>query len=319
MTILDAFSTFKGEELIANDRAQATIDGFWWMIRSFTDVAGNIDTEDITLEVYNEWRRYMNGKHRLTTIHTHVSRFRVFAEWLVEQGWCSLQMKKVKAPRRPKPNPVWLIPSEIDRMVAAATNVRDKAIIDVLFSCGVRNTECRELRRSDVLDKDVHVQHGVKGDENRYVFLSKRAKRHLEMYLQSRTDKSVYLFVTRDGSKIANSSFRYIIANVGRRAGIDPAKCHPHAARHGCGTVLMEKGMHMRGIQDYLGHAFITTTQIYTHPERGNLRTKHAEVFDGEFAGDPQILQQQIIELQRQLKIQKNKINRGRTTALAIA
>lgn len=302
MTILDTFSTFKSEELLANDRADATINGFWWMIRSLTDVVGNIETEDLTLEVVNEWRRFMNDRHRPTTVHTNISRFRVFADWLVEQGYCSLPLKKIKAPRRPKPNAVYLTEAEIDRMVRVATNIRDKAIIDVLFSCGLRNTECRELRREDINDRDVHVRHGVKNDDNRYVFLSKRAHKHLQMYLQSRVDRSAYLFVTRDGKKIANSTFRYIIKCVGERAGIDPVKCHPHAARHGCGTLLMEKNMHMRGIQEYLGHAYITTTQIYTHPERANLRAAHEEIFDGKKPDDPKLLRQQIAELQRKLR-----------------
>jgi site-specific recombinase XerD len=310
MTILDAFSVFKNEVLLANDRSQSYIDGFWWMVRSFTDVAGNIDTEDITLEVYTEWRRYMHDRHRMNTIHTNVSRFKVFADWLVEQGWSSIPMDKVKAPKRPKPNPTYLTAGEIDKMVAAATNIRDKAIIDVLFSCGVRSNECREMRKNDIIDSEVHVQHGVKGDDNRQVRLSKRARTHLQMYLQSRVDSSAYLFVTRTGKKIAGSTFRYIVKNVGKRAGIDPAKCHPHAARHGCGTHLMEGGMHMRAIQDYLGHAFITTTQIYTHPERENVRVKHAEIFDGEFAEDPRVLRQQIMELQQKLKVKSMPLNR---------
>lgn len=306
MTILDAFATFKSEQLLANDYKQTYIDGFWWTIKSLTDVTGNIPVDELTVELYNEWRRAMSERHRPTTIHTHVSHFRVFADWLVDQKMCSLQMKQIRAPKRPKPNPIYLEPEEIDRMIAAAVNVRDRAIIDVLFSCGVRNTECRELRKNDIIEDEVHVQHGAKGDDNRWVRLSKRAKKHLDMYLQSRTDRSVYLFVTRDGQKIANSTFRYIVASVGQRAGIDPAKCHPHAARHGCGTYLMNGGMHMRGIQDYLGHAFITTTQIYTHPERGDLRTKHAEIFDGVHQEDPQALKQQIAQLQRRLKLQKN-------------
>jgi integrase/recombinase XerD len=305
MTILDAFSVFKSEVLIANDRSQSYINGFWWMIRSFTDVAGNIFATDITLEIYNEWRRHMGERHRPNTIHTNVSRFRVFAEWLVEQGWSKLPVDKIKAPKRPKPNPTYLTTEDIDKMVAAAQTIRDKAIIDVLFSAGVRNTECRELRRNDIVEDAVHVQHGSKGDDNRYVRLSKRAKRHLDMYLTSRTDGSVYLFVTRDGKKIASSTFRYIIAGVGKRAGIDPAKCHPHAARHGCATRLMEGGMHMRAIQDYLGHSFITTTQIYTHPERKAVSTKHAEIFDGELTDDPNQLKKQIVELQRQLRMKQ--------------
>lgn len=318
MTILDAFSVFKSEVLIANDRSQSYVDGFWWMIRSFTDVAGNIYTDAITLEIYTEWRRYMHDRHRMSTIHTNVSRFRVFAAWLVEEGWCRLDMRKIKAPKRPKPNPQYLTAGEIDKMVTMAQTVRDKAILDVLFSAGVRNTECRELRRNDIINDEVHVQHGSKGDDNRYVRLSKRAKRHLDMYLQSRTDSSAYLFVTRDGKKIASSTFRYIIANVGKRAGIDPAKCHPHAARHGCGTHLMEGGMHMRAIQDYLGHSFITTTQLYTHPERENIRVKHAEIFDSEIVDDPRILRQQIEDLQRKLKVKNKPANRGDSTGTLV-
>lgn len=281
MTILDAFSVFKSEELFANDRSQTYVDGFWWMIRSFTDISGNIDTEEITLELYNEWRRHMGSKHRTSTIHTNVSRFRIFALWLVEQKLCFISISKVKASKKAKPNPIYWTSEDVSKMVAAAPTARDKAIIDVLFSGGLRNTECRELRKADIIGDQVHVQFGVKNDDNRWVRLSTRAKRHLDMYLASRIDGSAYLFVTRDGHKIANSTFRYIVANVGERAGIDPAKRHPHAARHGCATYLMDGGMHMREIQDYLGHAFITTTQIYTHPERGNINAKHAEIFDG--------------------------------------
>lgn len=277
MTTLEAFSDFSRNYLMARCYSQKTIEGYWWVIKSFIESAGNVDTTEINLEKLSSWVCYMEEvkANKKLTIHTNVSYFRVFVGYLHLKGECQLTKEEIVAPRRPKRRNIkWAPSSRVETMINASGSIRDKAIIAVMFCGAIRNAELRNLKRDDINGLDVRIEHG-KGDEDRTVYMTEQAKGLLDRYLASRVDKSPYLFVTNHGNKIASSTLRYIFAHTSELAGVEHT--NPHQLRHGAGTELMLNGMHMRYIQEYLGHEYITTTQIYTHVEQPDLKLQHAE------------------------------------------
>lgn len=264
MTTLEAFSDFSRNYLMARCYSQKTVDGYWWVIRSFVESAGNIRTEEITYQTYTAWVEHMQNKgNAKLTIHTNVSNFRVFVDYLHLLGLCELHRDAIKAPKRPRHRQVKFAPkNRVEAMIRASQSLRNRAILAVMFSGAIRNSELRNLKRTDVQDRDVYIRHG-KGDEDRVVRLTPVAKTLLDRYIAARMDDSPYLFVTTRGDRIASSTLRYIFKKASADAGVEHTS--PHQVRHGGATELMLGGMHLREIQEYLGHAYSSTTEIYTH------------------------------------------------------
>lgn len=150
------------------------------------------------------------------------------------------------------------------RGVVAGTE-RNTAIVVMLAYSGLRVAELTALERHDVdLEAGtIHVRHG-KGDRERYVPLHAFAAKALTRYLSSRFDESEALIVSRNGTRISTSQVRRIVQAVAREAGIHK-RVTPHKLRHSFATMLLDKGVNLRVVQELLGHASITSTQIYTH------------------------------------------------------
>lgn len=271
MTILEAFSDFSRNYLMVRGYSQKTIDGYWWVIRSFMQSAGNIQTDAITTQTYVAWVEYMHDKgNAKSTIHTNISNFRVFVDFINLLGACELRKDDIKAPKRPKHRNIKYAPKDrVEAMIRASGSIRDRAILAVTFSGALRNAEVRNLRRVDVQGDDIIVTHG-KGDENRSVCLNHIARSLLDRYLASRVDSSPYLFVSNRNDKIASSTLRYIFDKASKDAHVEHT--NPHQLRHGAATELMLNGMHLRSIQTYLGHEYSTTTEIYTHVTHPQLK-----------------------------------------------
>jgi len=170
----------------------------------------------------------------------------------------------MKAPKVGRSLPIVLTKDEIKSLVKNAKNVRDKAIVQTLY-CGLRVSEVVGLERNDIDETNmrINIRHG-KGDKARVVRMSQNLGDLLEKYLAERTDTLPYLFATYDGQrKIGVRAIQRMIKNTAVRAGIDkPVSCHK--LRHSFATHLLESGTDIRYIQALLGHADLSTTQIYT-------------------------------------------------------
>ncbi len=177
--------------------------------------------------------------------------------------------------RKPKKLPVFLNRPELQLALDAVDRLsprgvvagaeRNTAIVVLLAYSGLRVAELVSLDRHDVdLEAGtIHVRHG-KGDRERYVPLHALAAKALTRYLTSRFDDSEALLVSRNHVRISTSQVRRIVQTVAREAGIHK-HVTPHKLRHSFATLLLDKGMDIRIIQELLGHANIASTTIYAH------------------------------------------------------
>jgi len=166
--------------------------------------------------------------------------------------------------------------------------LRDKAILELLFSTGLRVSELVNLQRDSInLKKEEFTVRG-KGDKPRVVFLSNQAKYWLGQYLQKRQDLEKFLFIahdrasksrTEDSCALTSRSVQRLVDKYSRIAGITK-RVTPHTLRHSYATDLLYNGADIRSVQAMLGHASITTTQIYTHVTNQQLREIH-QAFHG--------------------------------------
>ena len=190
----------------------------------------------------------------------------------------------LEAPKLKRALPDVLAVHEIDAMLATLDQsreegLRNKAIIETMFSCGLRVSETVGLKISDIFKQDGFIKVVGKGNKERLVPIGSVAIKFIDLYLEyvrnhqqiKATDVDV-LFLNRRGAKLSRVMIFYIIKKMAAEAGITKS-ISPHTLRHSFATCMVEAGADLRAVQQMLGHESITTTEIYTHLDRDYLRT----------------------------------------------
>lgn len=212
-----------------------------------------------------------------------LSGMRSFFRFLVTAGYITDDPSELlESPRLGDHLPEVLTTAEVDRLEQAIDlekweGQRNKAIIEVLFSCGLRVSELVTLRLSDLyLDEQFIRVHG-KGNKERFVPISESAIKHLRYWFIDRNLMNIkpgeedYVFLNRRGAHLTRTMILIMIKRLGAEAGIDKV-ISPHTLRHSFATALLEGGADLRAIQAMLGHESIGTTEIYTHIDTHMLR-----------------------------------------------
>lgn len=284
---------------IEMNRSPRTLESYGHTLNAFF-AWGNIrHTEDINAEKVREYRIYLNRKMTRfgTTLKKnsqayHAVVLRTFLKYLAKQDVKAFAAEKIEIGRIPDRQVDFLEYDEIERLLSATEGsalktLRDRAILELLFSSGLRVSELIGLDRNHVnLDKEEFSVRG-KGSKLRIVFISPTAKKALETYLAKRTDIDPALFVshgkkgltnrknsTRDTLRLTPRSIQRIVKHYAKKAGI-VKDVHPHTLRHSFATDLLVNGADIRSVQSMLGHSSITTTQVYTHITNERLKEIH--------------------------------------------
>lgn len=188
------------------------------------------------------------------------------------------------APKLRRSLPEVLSVAEIDAMMAAIDHSRpegqrNRAMLETLYSCGLRASELISLRLSNLYLEAGFLRVIGKGNKERLVPIGKEASKQIDLYRQHVRPKVPIqeaardiLFLSRRGSGLSRMMLFNIVRDAAEKAGIRVA-VHPHTFRHSFATHLVERGADLRAVQEMLGHASITTTEIYTHLDRGYLRS----------------------------------------------
>lgn len=191
--------------------------------------------------------------------------------------------KLLEAPKMSRKLPDTLSVEEIDQMIASIDlstpeGVRNKAILETMYSCGLRVSELVNLRISHLYPELGFVRITGKGDKERLVPIGSAALKFIDIYrstirrhLAIAPGNEDMLFLNRRGSKLSRVMIFLVIKDLVKKAGINK-KISPHTLRHSFATHLVEGGADLRAVQEMLGHESITTTEIYTHLDRDFLR-----------------------------------------------
>lgn len=287
---------------IEQGRAQATLANYDFYLRRFCDWAKNPKPEKISAELIRKYRLWLNrftdsrGGQQLAvkTQNYHLIALRSFLKFLAKRDIASLSPEKIELARAPMREVEFLQRDELERLLAsplgsddkAIVKLRDKAILELLFSTGLRVGELAKLERDNInLERDEFTIRG-KGGKLRLVFLSDSAKKALCDYLDKRQDTEPALFIAHDragggqarqernAANLTPRSIQRIIKKRALAAGITK-DITPHTLRHTFATDLLQNGADLRAVQIMLGHASITTTQIYTHVTNRQLKEVH--------------------------------------------
>lgn len=214
----------------------------------------------------------------------HLTTVRNFFGFLVREGLLDADpCAGLRPPRQWQTIPKFLNLEQINRLIeipdqARPAGLRDRAMLQLLYASGLRVSELCGLGLGDLNLEMGVVRTTGKGQKQRLVPAGKEAIRAVRQYLESgrgallKGRSSRYLFVTARGSRLTRQGFWKLLGGYGRKAGIFHGLT-PHVLRHSFATHLLEGGADLRSVQVMLGHADISTTQIYTHVMRSRLRS----------------------------------------------
>jgi site-specific recombinase XerD len=284
---------------IEKGRSQMTIRNYDFYLRRFFDWAKDPKADELTGEKVRQYRLYLNrldggrgGTLKKTTQNYHLIALRSFLKYLAKMDVNTLSPDKIELARQGTRDVSFLDGADLSRLLEAPmeskapalVRLRDRAILELFFSTGLRVSELADLKIENVnLDRDEFTVRG-KGDKTRVVFLSHQAKHFLKEYLDARDDASPFLFVRHDravglkkgasASALTPRSIERLVHRYSVLAGI-PKRVTPHTLRHSFATDLLMNGADIRSVQAMLGHSSITTTQIYTHVTNRQLKDVH--------------------------------------------
>ncbi|MDO8668340.1 MAG: tyrosine-type recombinase/integrase [bacterium] len=277
-----------------------TVKNYGFYLRRFAGFAkesGAVNPGKITKELVHRYRMWLNRLNnskdeglKKNTQNYHLIALRGFLKYLVKNDIKSLEPEKVELAKQEQRQVDFLEGSDLARILEAPFKIelpeiirkRDKAILELFFSTGLRVSELCKLKIENInLKKDEFTVRG-KGSKLRVVFLSDEAKRSAEEYLKSRHDTNPYLFTSHDKASggreeqvgLTPRSVQRLVQKYAKVAGITK-EVTPHTLRHSYATDLLMNGADIRSVQAMLGHSSITTTQVYTHITDQQLRDVH--------------------------------------------
>lgn len=256
-----------------------TIEAYGRDIRKFAAFANkrNLSTRDVTRSDIVDFLASLYERHLDSrSVARHLVTIRNFFRFALVEGYIEEDpAATIESPKFRRSLPQFLSLEEVERVLqqpdtSSMLGLRDKAMIELMYSCGLRVSELCRLRVSDVQMGEGSVRCVGKGDKERLIPVGRRGLSAVEAYYRKaraellRGRSSPYLFLNQRGGKMNRIGFWKVLSFYGRRAGIRK-NVKPHMLRHSFATHLLDGGADLRAVQMMLGHADIATTQIYTH------------------------------------------------------
>lgn len=235
---------------------------------------------------FNKLREYLyfiqKFDYKKTTIARKVAAIRTFYKFLFREGYMDSDPAiSLSAPKRPKSLPKFLTPEEVEQIlnnvkIDTPAGFRNRVILELLWATGMRVSELSNLNFGDLNIEENEIRVFGKGAKERIVLISNRAKDYLVQYIKSarnllakgydigEINDDSPLFINNTGYRLQNKTIRNVINETVEKIEL-PKKVTPHVFRHSFATKLIENGADLRVVQELLGHAGISNTQIYTH------------------------------------------------------
>ena len=254
---------------------------------AYLDANGVRSLGDIGRETIIAYMGELSGRFVASSVDRHVSTLKGFHRFCVREGYSQVNpADTVKLPKAPDRLPDVLSVDQIDELMdtqadPTPSGLRDRAILEVLYGCGLRVSECVNLDLASCILDEGFLRVIGKGGKERISPISGAALRAMAAYLNEgrgplsmRASKPTpAVFLNSRGGRLSRQSIHKMVARAGRQIGVE--NLHPHTLRHSFATHMLQGGADLRVIQEILGHSDISTTQVYTHVNRVHVREEY--------------------------------------------
>lgn len=288
--------------LTLNNKSQELLEDFLLYLEiernlsKHTVKAYNKDTHDflewvasreVTKMVHKDIREYLafiqNNRYSKTTISRKIASIRTFYRYLYRERLIEINpVENIKSPKKPRSLPKFLTDKEMDEILNAIdietpSGIRNRAVIETLYATGMRVSELCNLIFENLSLEENEIKVFGKGGKERIVLISHQAKEFLELYLKEArpkfalTNDNNYVFLNAQGFRFQQKSVHNTLKNIAKKLKLQK-NISPHILRHSFATRMLEYGADLRVVQELLGHASISNTQIYTHVSTQRLK-----------------------------------------------
>lgn len=286
---------FKSYILVERNFSKHTAKAYCSDILSFLVWMDDTSCEDVNFSKVREYLRFIQKfNYKKTTIARKIASLRTFYKYLYRERKVDFNpATNLTTPKRPKSLPKFLTPEEIEKIlnnvkIETPAGYRNRAILELLWATGMRVSELSGLNFGDLNLENNEIRVFGKGAKERIILVSNRAKNYLERYIEgARTlvakdyrleepTESTPVFINQTGYRLQTGWIRKIIREIVEKIEL-PKKVSPHVFRHSFATHLIENGADLRIVQELLGHASISNTQIYTHVSMQHMKDVYNE------------------------------------------
>lgn len=281
MLISEAFDLYKTNYLLVKGMSTRILQNNNYVKDRLTRTIGDKEIELLDMDDIAKWaaalsyRILPNGdvvERKRNTIRNDLARLKSILKYLEKRGIKCLNHELIPVPKREDVVRPWLTPEEVEMMIENAFSLRNKFVISLFYSSGIRLSEFLSLNRDSIVNRRFTVV--GKGKKARVCFIDERTEQLMNDYLASREDDSEALVVSKFKDRMTPTNVQLLIKNSAKRAGISK-KVSPHILRHSFATNFVQNNGGWRHLSSLLGHANINTTMVYAHITDNDLERQY--------------------------------------------
>ena len=280
---IKAFISYLGKERSASYNTQISYERDLKKLKEYLGQQGIMDVKEVSETSLNSYVLFLEKEGKAaSTVSRYIASFKGFFEYCLKQGVIANDpAERLKPPKVEKKFPQILTINETQKLmdgpdVQSSKGIRDKAMLELLYATGIRVSELISLKMTDMnLSMEYVICHEKSKD--RIIPFGSAAKKALEVYLEKTREEmledleSEYLFVNCSGKPMSRQGFWKLIKHYADKAGIEK-EITPHTFRHSFAAHLLENGADVQSVQKMMGHADVSTTQMYVEMQAGNVR-----------------------------------------------
>lgn len=285
--ISEAFERYRLDQIVYKNESDRTEEMHNLALKCFIDFAEDIPVSEVTFDLVRKWKDHLAKNKKPNTVRGYIIKLRVVIKYLQMNGYNVINHELIGIPKRESTVVDFLEIDEVRTLlrVSFAKSVgyskfkryRNRAMIALLFSSGIRNSELCSLNRNQIKKGINDFTIVGKGDKPRLCFMDDITHQYIDEYLALRTDNEPALFIAEQnkGSRISPSTPQEVMRNCRRKAGMKNT-VHPHTLRHSFATDLLRNNANLMYVKELLGHTNVATTMCYTHVVNKDLAEIHA-------------------------------------------
>lgn len=282
LCISDAFEIYRLEVIVYLNQSSRTEEMSLGAMKSLVKFTGDIPMTDLTFDKIRKWKEHLGKNLEQSTVRGYILKLRVVLKHLNRKGYKGIiNHEMVGVPKRIDKIVDFLTPAEVSHFINVAfkptagyqeiNRYKNRAIVSFLYASGIRVTELCKLNIISLREDNTFSIIG-KGGRAKLCFFDDRARKHIEAYLELRTDNDPALFISeKTGGRVSKGTVELIFRNLTKKAGYTRA-ITPHTMRHSYATNLLRNNTNLLYVRDFLGHKSIQTTEMYTHVVNEDLR-----------------------------------------------